>query len=61
MSSFKKVWRTPLLLGISILFGLLAALLGTGGWYWAAWAAMIVPLALLTRKVVKSTHKNNKI
>ena len=61
MSTFNKVWCIPLLLGSSILFGLLAALLGTGGWYGAAWAAMIVPLAVLTWKVVKSTHKNNKI
>jgi len=60
MSSFKKVWRIPLLLGSSILFGLLAALLGTRGWYCTAWAAMIVPLGVLTRKIIKPTDKNNK-
>jgi len=46
-STFKKVWRIPLLLGILTLFGLLAALLGTGTWYGLAWVAMAIPLVLI--------------
>jgi len=47
ISTFKKVWRVPLLLGALILFGLLAALLGTGFCYWLAWTAMAIPLILV--------------
>lgn len=46
----KKTWPIPLLLGCITLFGLLAALLGTGIWYWLAWAAMTLPLAIIIRK-----------
>ena len=46
----KKVWQIPLLLGCITLFGLLAALLGTGIWYWLAWAAMALPLLVIACK-----------
>lgn len=49
--NFKKVWGKPLLLGLSIIFGLLAALLGSGAWYWLSWAAMLIPLLVIIRKV----------
>ncbi len=48
-SQFQHVWRMPLLLGGLIVFGLLAALLGTGAWHWAAWIALCVPLATAVR------------
>jgi len=51
--NFKKIWRIPVLLSALILFGLLAALLGTGIWYWLAWAAMLVPLFVICLKVWK--------
>ncbi|MFT3815620.1 MAG: hypothetical protein QM740_20025 [Acidovorax sp.] len=35
--SFKRVWAMPLLLAALTLFGLLAALLGTGVWHGLAW------------------------
>lgn len=52
MSTFKKVWRTPLFLGLTTLFGLLAALLGTGAWYWVAWLTVALPLLVIIRKTV---------
>jgi hypothetical protein len=42
---FMHVWRVPLWLGALTAFGLLAALLGTGPWRWAAWVALGAPLA----------------
>lgn len=48
---FKKVWRMPLILGATILFGLLSALLGTGYWYGLSWAAMTVPLVIMIWKI----------
>lgn len=49
-NTFKKVWGMPLLLAILTLFGLLAALLGTGVWYGLAWLALLVPLAIIVWK-----------
>jgi len=49
--NFKKIWRIPVLLSALILFGLLAALLGTGFWYWLSWAAMLAPLLAICRKI----------
>ncbi|MFC7297498.1 hypothetical protein [Herminiimonas aquatilis] len=43
-STFWFVWRTPTLLAILTLFGLLAALLKTGVWHWAAWVALAIPV-----------------
>ena len=40
-----RVWGTPVLLGVLTLFGLLAALLGTGLWHWAAWVTLAIPIA----------------
>jgi hypothetical protein len=51
--NFKKIWQIPLLLSVLILFGLLAALLGTGVWYWLSWLAMIIPLIVICRKIWK--------
>jgi hypothetical protein len=47
----KKVWGAPLLLALITIFGLLAALLGTGIWYILSWIALIIPLAIIVRKV----------
>lgn len=46
MKLSRSVWRVPSLLAVLTAFGLLAALLGTGGWRWAAWAALVVPVAV---------------
>ncbi len=55
--NFKKIWRIPVLLSALILFGLLAALLGTGFWYWLSWAAMLVPLFVICLKVWKPNSR----
>ena len=39
------VWRMPLALAALTVFGLLAALLGTGVWHLLAWLAMATPVA----------------
>jgi hypothetical protein len=42
-----KVWRWPLLIGVSSLVGLVAGLLGEGGvWWWICWLTLSVPVAL---------------
>ncbi|CAB3631526.1 hypothetical protein [Achromobacter pulmonis] len=46
---FLFVWGVPLLLGALSVFGLLAALLGTGGWHWASWIALTVLLGVIAR------------
>lgn len=44
----------PLVLAASIVFGLLAALLGTGFWHPLAWMALLAPLLVLLRFVRRS-------
>ena len=46
-----RVWSVPIILSLSILFGLLSALLGTGYWYFLSWAAMSAPLVVIGRKI----------
>jgi hypothetical protein len=46
----KNVWTIPALLGVLTLFGLLAALLGTGVWHWLSWIALCVPLGVIAWK-----------
>ncbi len=46
---FLHIWAVPLLLGALTVFGLLAALLGTGAWHVAAWVAIAVPIVVAVR------------
>ncbi len=48
-SAFRRVWTIPLLLAALTIFGLLAALLGTGIWHALAWAALAVPIVVAVR------------
>jgi hypothetical protein len=41
---FWFVWRIPTALAVLTMFGLLAALLGTGVWHWLAWLMLAVPI-----------------
>lgn len=44
MMSGRTLWTIPALLALVTLFGLLAALIGEGGIWWAlSWAALAVP------------------
>ncbi len=44
--SFRFVWGAPLLLAALTIFGLLAALLGTGIWHWLSWLALAIPIVV---------------
>lgn len=46
---FLFVWGMPILLGALSVFGLLAALLGTGAWHWASWTALTILLVVILR------------
>ncbi len=46
---FLFVWGMPILLGALSIFGLLAALLGTGAWHWASWTALTILLVVILR------------
>lgn len=46
---FLFVWGVPILLGALSIFGLLAALLGTGAWHWASWTSLCILLAVIVR------------
>ncbi|MDC7789851.1 hypothetical protein PQJ75_28965 [Rhodoplanes sp. TEM] len=48
-----RQWRWPIALAASTLLGLVAALVGEGGVWWAvSWAALAVPLLVILRCVV---------
>lgn len=46
---FMFVWGVPILLGALSVFGLLAALLGTGAWHWASWITLTILLVVIVR------------
>lgn len=46
---FLFVWGVPILLGALSIFGLLAALLGTGAWHWVSWTALSILLVVIVR------------
>lgn len=45
-NTFLQLWGAPILLTILTLFGLIAALVGTGIWHGLAWLALTVPVAI---------------
>ncbi len=46
---FWRVWVVPLVLAGLTVFGLLAALLGTGIWHDLAWIALMLPIMVAAR------------
>lgn len=42
--SFRFIWGAPLLLSALTVFGLVAALLGSGLWHSLAWLALAAPI-----------------
>ena len=56
MRALKKVWGVPFILGAITLFGLLAALLGTGYWYGMAWASMSLPVLVIIWKIIQQNR-----
>ncbi|WP_321942157.1 hypothetical protein [Paraburkholderia tropica] len=47
--TFRFVWDIPILLAALTVFGLLAALLGTGFWHGLAWLALAIPILVGVR------------
>lgn len=54
------IWRMPILLGALTLFGLLAALLGTGIWHVLSWIAIAAPLLVVAWHVCK-TRRTSRV
>ncbi|NSL86796.1 hypothetical protein [Chitinophaga solisilvae] len=52
-NEFLHLWGMPVLLGVLIMFGLLAALTGTGIWHLLSWIALCVPLLTIVWSVFK--------
>nr|WP_134167240.1 hypothetical protein [Paraburkholderia caballeronis] len=48
-AAFYRVWRIPLVLAATTVFGLLSALLGSGIWHVAAWIALVMPVWVAVR------------
>ena len=46
-TAFRRLWGMPLLMAALIVFGLLAALLGTGPWHIVSWIALLAPIAIM--------------
>lgn len=48
MSAFRRQWLWPIVLAVVTIFGLLAALIGEGGIWWAlSWLMLAVPLLVI--------------
>jgi hypothetical protein len=48
-SNFYRIWKYPALLAALTIFGLLAALTGSGFWYVLSWTALFVPVIVSIR------------
>jgi len=55
--NFTRIWKIPALLAVLTMFGLLAALLGTGAWHVLAWVALAIPAIVFTRFIIKPNKK----
>ena len=56
MGKSKRWWswyRTPVVIAGMTLFGLLAALLGTGAWHIVAWLCLSLPVATILRLLIR--------
>jgi hypothetical protein len=55
MSSFRRQWLWPIMLGVVTIFGLLAALIGESGIWWAlSWLMLAVPLVVMAKALSRS-------
>ncbi|MFT3813042.1 MAG: hypothetical protein QM740_06645 [Acidovorax sp.] len=53
----RRVWAVPAALALLTIFGLLAALLGTGPWRVLAWGALAGPVAVSAYCAVRPARK----
>jgi len=51
--NYVRLWKVPFLLAALTVFGLLAALLGTGAWHWLSWSALLIPVVVFSRYIIK--------
>ena len=54
MNKAIKLWGMPVLMVLFTLFGLLAALNGTGIWHWLSWCALGIPAAAMMWYICKA-------
>lgn len=54
-NKFLSLWGMPLLLAALTIFGLVAALTGTGIWHWLSWIALCIPLGVIIWFITKKT------
>jgi hypothetical protein len=48
MTAFRRQWLRPIVFAVVTVFGLLAALIGEGGIWWAlSWLMLAVPLVMI--------------
>ena len=60
MSSFRRQWLWPIVLAAVTVCGLLAALVGEGGIWWAlSWLMLTVPLLVIARYVKAAKRSNS--
>jgi hypothetical protein len=48
-NTFFHIWKFPIALALLTMFGLIAALTGTGIWHFLSWIALTVPVAVCIR------------
>ena len=58
-TTFCRLWGMPLLMAILIVFGLLAALLGTGVWHVLSSIALLVPVGVMIRFTFRQPTRGN--
>jgi hypothetical protein len=57
----RDIWRLPSAIAATTLFGLLAALLGEGGLWWAlSWVALSPPLVVIVLCLSRPTRRRAK-
>jgi hypothetical protein len=55
MTKRKRWWswyNAPVIIAAVTLFGLMAALLGAGGWHVVAWVCLSIPLVTILRSLI---------
>ncbi|WP_398472496.1 hypothetical protein [Tardiphaga sp.] len=56
MSAFRRQWLWPIVLAVATVFGLLAALVGENGIWWAlSWMMLATPLLVIVKMLCRRT------
>lgn len=54
---YLKLWGMPLVMAFLSMFGLIAALTGTGIWHWLSWMALATPIITIGWFLFKATPR----